>query len=102
MKDDGAGEVVECGKRVVVGRASMDHDRLAKLGGEFELGGEEAALCVVRSVVPVPVEPGLAHRHRLGVLEKVAQRGEIVRRGRPRLVRVDAEDREHAFVPLGE
>ena len=65
-------------------------------------GGEEPPLVVGRRVVAEPVEPGLADRDRLRMREQLAQRGEIVRRRRPRLVRVDAEDREDAVVPLGE
>ena len=48
------------GERVLVGGAGVDHDRLAELGGELELGVEEAPLRVVRRVVAEVVEAGLA------------------------------------------
>ena len=80
----------------------MDHDRLAELGGELELGGEEPPLVVGRRVVAEPVEPGLADGDRLRMREQLAQRCEVVLGRRARVVRVDAEDREDPVVPLGE
>src|SRR5207244_6907067 len=51
---DRARVVGEPGERVVVGRARVDHYGLAELGGELELGGEEATLVVARRVVAEP------------------------------------------------
>src|SRR4051812_8682826 len=82
--------------------ARVDHDRLPELGGELELGSEEAMLVVSRRVVAKEVEPGLAHPDGLRMREQLAQRSEIVFGGRPRVVRVDAEDREYPVVPLRE
>src|SRR5205085_2116330 len=94
-----AGEPCE---RVVVGSTSVDHDRLAELGPELELRGEEAALILARGVVAIPVEPGLADRNCFRMPEQIAELGELVLGGQPRFVWVDAEDREDAVVPLGE
>src|SRR5436853_7668011 len=102
MEDYASRDAGKPGERVVVGRARVDHDRLPELGGKLELGGEEAALAVARRVVAVPVEPGLADRNRLRMAEQLAQLREIGFGRGARLVRVDAEDREDAVVPLGE
>src|SRR5439155_26649556 len=97
------GRVVgEPGERVVVGRARVDHYGLAELGGELEPGGEEATLVVARRVVAEPVEPRLAHRNGLRMREQLSQGSEVALGRGPRVVRVDAEDREHPVVPLRE
>src|SRR5947199_301372 len=83
-------------------RWRVDHDRFPKLGGQPELGREEPTLVIARRVVAEPVEPRLAHRDRLWVLEQIAQRGDVVVRRRPCLVGVDPEDREYAVMPLRE
>jgi hypothetical protein len=65
-------ERLEDGERVLLGCPAMDDESLAKLGRELGLSAEQFALAVSRRVVPVVVEPGLAHRDRTSVYEKRA------------------------------
>ena len=80
----------------------MDDDGLAELGGQLELALEELALAVVRRVVAVEVEAGLADRDRALVGEQLAQLVEPRRVGLGGLVRMDPERCEDAVVPLGD
>ena len=61
---------------------------------------EERALAIVRGVVAKEVEAGLPDRDRARVREQLAQRVEVV--VVRRLVRVDAEDREHLRMSVCE
>ena len=96
MQDDRAREPGERGARVVVGRARVDHDRLAELGCQLELRREDPVLRLGRRVVAEPVEPDLPDGDRLRVALEAAQLvdgGCVDALG---LVRVDAEDRVDA------
>ena len=66
MQDDLAGEIRQHARCFVVGVPAVDHHGLPELGGELELGREDAALLVVRRVVPEEVEPDLADGNGVG------------------------------------
>ena len=102
VEHDGAVGAEQRGEGVVVGVARVDHDRLAELGRDLELGFEEAALVVVRRVLAEVVEAGLADRDGARVREQVAQLVEPVRVGLVGVVRVDAESGVDAVVLLGK
>ena len=77
--------------RLCAGGTRVDDNGQPELGGELEVGVEEAALGVVRRVVPVVVEPRLSDRDRTVVLEQVAKLLDTIRLRPSCLVRVDAE-----------
>ena len=79
----------ERGERVLVGVAGVDHDRLAELGGELELGLEQPRAGRRAARIAEVVEAGLADRDRARVAEQLAQLVESVRVGLVRVVRVD-------------
>ena len=56
----------------------------------------------MRRVVTVEVEPGLADRDRLRVVEQGAEVVELLRVAVRGLMRVDAEGGEHSRLPLGD
>ena len=98
VHDDGA--VVRAQHRLGVGvrGAGVDDDRQTELRGERELRREEAALLVLRVAAVVVVEPGLADRDRLRVVEQGAELADALRLGRRGLMRVDPERRVDAVV----
>jgi hypothetical protein len=102
VQDDGARERLERGGGFRGGVARVHHDRLAELGGQFELAIEELALAVVRRVLAVEVEAGLADRDRAFVGEQVAQLVEPRGVGLRGLVGMDPERGEDAIVPGGD
>ena len=94
MQDDGARRcAASTVERVVVGGARVDDDGLAGLARERELLLEERALRVARRVVAEVVEPRLADRDGLRVLEQRAQLVDVDARRLAGLVRVDPERR---------
>ena len=62
MQDDGAVELAERSLRLGSGRARMDDEWQLERGGELQVSVEQSPLGVVRRVVAVVVEPGLADR----------------------------------------
>ena len=96
MKDDGAREVGERSRCLLLGVSGVDHDCLPELGRELELAREEIALALARRVVAEEVEAGLADRDRALVGEQSAQFVEPLGVVVGRLVRVDAEGRPDA------
>ena len=87
--------------RVVLGRARVDHERLAELACELHVREERALLVGAGRVVAVVVEAGLADRADGRVLGELAQPvgDAVVVAGR--LVRVAADGGEHLFVLVG-
>ena len=77
----------------------MNDDGLAELGRKLQLALEERALTVVRRVVPVEVEPGLADRDHALVAEQLAELVETPRVFVGGLVRVDPEGGEDPLLP---
>ena len=67
----------ELGERLVVGRARVDHERLAGLARERDLRRERALLILARRAVAVEVETRLADRHAALVRGERAQLGEV-------------------------
>src|SRR6185503_12309762 len=84
------------------GRARVHDDRLPELGSQLQLPLEELALAVVRSVVAVEVEAGLADGDRTLVGEQLPQLVEPGRVGLGGLVRMDPERGENTVVPAGD
>ena len=80
----------------------MNDDGLAELGRKLQLALEERALTVVRSVVPVEVEPGLADRDGALVAEQLAELVETPSVFVGGLVRVDPEGGENPLLPPGD
>ena len=72
------------------------------LGRHRELCVEEPQLVVARCVVAKPVEPDLPHRHCLRMVLHATHLADGTLLEPARVVRVDAEDREHPVVPLRE
>src|SRR5215211_6620240 len=79
VQDDGALEAFERLRRLVRGRARMNDDGFAELGRQLEVALEELALAVMRRVVAVEVEPGLADRDGALVAEELAELVEVLR-----------------------
>ena len=77
VEDHGAREAGEDGRGVRVGGARVDHDGLAVRLGEREQRLEEAELGVVRGVVPVVVEPGLADGDGLRMGEQLVELADV-------------------------
>ncbi len=102
MQDDGAGESCECVESRLVGRPGVDDDGLAELGRQRELGLEETQLRVVRRVVAVVVEPGLADGDGAVVGEELTELVEPLRVGFSRVVGVDAEGGVDTVLGVGE
>ena len=67
------GVLGERGDRVVLGRAGVDHQRLAELARQLDLRAERALLVGARRVVAVVVEAGLADRQAARVGGELAQ-----------------------------
>ena len=86
----------------LVGRPGVDDDGLAELGSQRELGLEETKLRVVRRVVAVVVEPGLADRDRAVVDEQLTELVEPLRVRVSRVVRMDAEGGVDTVLGVGE
>ena len=103
MQDDGAGESRERVESRPVGRPGVDDDGLAELGSQRELGLEETKLRVVRRVVAVVVEPGLADGDR-ALVRRAASRSSSSRSrvGSSRVMRMDAEGGENTVSRIGE
>ena len=102
MHDDGAVEACQRVRRVPVGLARVDHDRLAELRGELELCIEEPPLPLPRRPVAEVVEARLADRDRSLVLEELTQLAETGGFTVAGLVRVDAECGEDLLVQVRE
>ena len=85
------GALAQDRERVLIGGASVDHQRLAGLASELDLGVKGSLLVGAGGVVPVVVKPGLPDRDALLVRGQRVQLGEIgvVEAGRP--VRVPAD-----------
>ena len=98
MEDHGAFEVAERPGDVGIGGPTVDDDRLAELLGEREVGLEELPLRVVRRVVAVVVQPGLADGDRI----EISEPAELRRVGLAGLVGMDPENREHSLVQRAE
>ena len=64
-------------ERLAGGRARVDHQRLADLAGERDLGGEGPLLVAVGGVVAVEVQAGLADRQAAVVGRQRTQLGEV-------------------------
>jgi hypothetical protein len=73
----------------------VDHDRLAEVGRQLELGSEQTLLPIVRRPVAVEVEPGFADGDGALLLEQLGQLGEPLGLGTARLMWVDTERREN-------
>ena len=85
MQDDGAAACRASARgRVLVGRAGVDDDRLARARSPARAAPRRGGVAVVRRVVAVVVEPGLARPRPPSVREQLAELVERVRlSGRP-------------------
>jgi hypothetical protein len=104
VHDDGdvARAVRENGERVVLRRARVDDDRLPELARQVDLCLERAPLVVMRRVVAVVVEAGLADRDHLRVRGRLPDRLDLPRLEAGRRVRVTTHDRVDLVVRVGK
>ena len=91
----------ELGERLLLGRARVDHERLAGLARERDLRGERPLLVGARRALAVEVEARLADRHAALVRREPAQLGEVGVVEAPRGVRVAADRGVHLREVLG-
>src|SRR6266540_5167107 len=105
MEDDPSvfGKLREHGDRLFVCSARMDDERLAQAHRERSLGAKELQLPAARVTRRgCVVEAGLTHGDRFRVGEELLKLLDVPLLHFPGLMRMEAESREHALVPLGD
>ncbi len=75
MKNIRGVSVTKHGRHVVVRRPSMNHDRQAVLGSEFQLRRERRALFLARRIVVMVVQSRLAYGYDMGIVERCLDLG---------------------------
>ena len=85
----------QLGKRRLLGGARVDHERLAGLARQRDLGRERALLICARGTFAIEVKTGLADRHAAPVRRERAQLGQVGVVEAPGGVGVTADRRVH-------